>query len=88
MECVNKCVPTRTKKERYEDNKEEILNKMKIYRDANKEEVNKRIKEAKEKNKDYYFEKLKCDCGGEYKRHSKSAHIKTKKHMQFIVLEG
>jgi len=84
MDCVNKCIPTRTKKERYEDNKEEILNKMKIYRNSNKDEVNERIRKIKQNNKDYYEEQFICECGGKYKRCSKTVHFKTKKHQKYI----
>lgn len=61
-ECVNKMIPTRTKKEYREDNKEAIneYNKeyflknkdyQKDYRKANKEELNKKQREYREKKK-------------------------------------
>jgi hypothetical protein len=37
-------------------------------------------KEYYEKNKDKYQEMVKCECVEEYKKYTKSAHEKTKKH--------
>jgi len=56
--CVNKMVPTRTKKEWREDHKEEI----KQYRENNKEKIKQYLEEHKEKIKEYqkeYHEKNK-----------------------------
>jgi len=47
LTCVNKCIPLRTEKERYEENKEAILAKKKAYCEENKEVIS-------AKNKDYY----------------------------------
>ena len=49
LECVNKVIPTRNKKEHYQDNKEEISQKQKDYYEENKEKI-------LQKNKDYYEE--------------------------------
>ena len=59
--CVNSYIPLRTKKEYYEDKKDEILKKKKIYRNNNKEKIlkkskiyyEKNIEKIKEKNKKY-----------------------------------
>tara|TARA_R110001632_G_scaffold44470_1_gene113037 strand:- start:313 stop:744 length:432 start_codon:yes stop_codon:yes gene_type:complete len=37
IDCINKIIPTRTKKEYYEDNKEYLIEKMKIYNESRKE---------------------------------------------------
>ena len=47
FECVNKCVPCRTGKERYEDNKDKILKQVKKYREDNRDKI-------LVKNKQYY----------------------------------
>jgi len=47
MECVNKCIPTRTKKEYYQDNSGNILEKKHQYYEAN-------IDKIKEYNQEYY----------------------------------
>jgi hypothetical protein len=39
LECVNKCVPLRTDKEYYEDNREKLLVKQKEYYELNKDKV-------------------------------------------------
>ena len=51
-DCVNKCIPMRTRHEYYIDNKEEIKNKRKEYYNINKEEIKKKIKEYNNINKD------------------------------------
>lgn len=67
MECVNKNIPNKNKKERYEenkdkilekryeyyqDNREHILNQKKEYLEKNREEINKRRRESLEKRKE------------------------------------
>jgi len=55
FECVNKCIPNRTNKEYYEDNKVKIAEKAKVYREVNKD----KIKEYREVNKDKILDKAK-----------------------------
>ena len=58
-DCVNKHIAGRSSKERYEDNKDEVLAKCKIYRE--REDKKEKIKETKRQNyqnkKEYYLEK-------------------------------
>ena len=51
-ECVNRIIPTRTKKEYREANKDDILKYTKEYREANKEVVKAQRKAYKEANKE------------------------------------
>ena len=51
-DCVNKCIPGRTGKERYETIKDEIKQYQKQYRDNNKDKIKKRDKQYRELNKD------------------------------------
>ena len=51
FDCVNKTVPGRSDKERYEENRDEILEKCKVYRKTNKEKINKSKKDNYEKYK-------------------------------------
>lgn len=45
-------------------------------------------KEYFEKNKDELKEKIKCDiCGHEYMKYNKTNHLRTKKHMNCVVLQ-
>jgi hypothetical protein len=96
---LNKVIPTRTFKQYYEDNKDKILEKNKQYREDNKDEISKQKKEYSEKNKDkikqYYKDnkekilekkkkKYNCECSGKYTNCSKSKHLKTKIHQDFI----
>ena len=69
MDCVNKGIAGRTRKEYRDDNKEKI----KEYVEANKEKINEMRKE-----------KFTCECGGKYIYANKSHHFKTKKHLKFV----
>jgi hypothetical protein len=99
MKCVNKCVAGRTRKERYEDNKDEILKYQKYYNQKNKVLISKRNKEYREKNKEkiknlnkqwrknnkeYRKKKYTCECGKTSLYDHKSRHEKSKKHKLFV----
>jgi hypothetical protein len=55
LKCVNKCIPLRTDKQYYQDNKEKSKITCKEYRNKNKD----KIKEYREKNKDKQKEYMK-----------------------------
>jgi hypothetical protein len=59
LPCVNKFIPLRTQKERYETNREKIIEYQKEYRVDNKEKIIEKKKEWYEKNKDKIIEKKK-----------------------------
>ena len=63
-------------------------NKAKNYREENKEhlkEISRRyIQEHKEEIKEKRHERVKCECGVELSRDSKSRHKKSKQHLQFV----
>lgn len=59
MECVNQIIPSRTKKEWCEDNKEHISKRDKKYYEANKERVLEQHKEYYEANKERLMEQKK-----------------------------
>ena len=67
-DCVNRCIPGRTKKEYYEDKKDKILEQRKEYRKNN----NDKIKEWRENNKD----KIK----GYYQDNKDTIIVKTKQY--------
>jgi hypothetical protein len=56
---VNRCIPTRTQKEHYEDNKEIIKAKVKEYRDTHKEQIVKHRQEYYDKHKEEILGKVK-----------------------------
>ena len=70
-ECINKQIPGRTKKEHYEDNKIEIVEKNKQYRDLHKEEINKKK-----------LEKITCECGAIVAKAGLARHKKTMNHIK------
>ena len=88
MKCVNKAHPTRTKKEYYEDNLENIKEKSKQRYEDKKAELLKQMKQYRDENKDKIKEqqsqKFTCECGGHYTNGHKSQHIKSSKHQKFI----
>jgi hypothetical protein len=81
---LNKCVPTRTKQEYYEQNKEQIIEYNKQYKEQNKEQILECNKQYKEKNKELINQKINCECGGKYTMGNKSIHIKTQKHIKYF----
>ena len=56
-ECINHKVPGRTKRERYQENKEAILQKRKEYREANKDVISERYKVFYKTNKESILQK-------------------------------
>jgi len=83
---LNTFIPTRTKNEYYEDNKERIAQYKKKYSNDNKERIALRDKKYNEKNKEKiterkkeYYEKNKkmiiCECGCEITRQSLKRHL-------------
>jgi hypothetical protein len=58
-ECINKMVVGRTWKERYEANKEAILEQQKEYKEANKDHISEYNKEYKQKNKERWNEYMR-----------------------------
>ena len=84
LDCVNKNITGRSKKEYYQDNREQILEK----RNDNKEKLNEYNKKYRQDNKEqiqkYKKEKHTCECGGKYTTTSKSLHCKTIIHQTFL----
>ena len=62
---------------RYNNNKEQILKNVKIYRDENKEKIKEREKQ-----------KIKCECGSIVRRYEISRHRKTNKHITLMTLQA
>lgn len=77
LDCVNKVIPDRTKKEYDREyrqaNRERIAQREKEYREANREKI------AQKK-----AEKVKCNCGSVINRGGLSEHRRTKKHMKYL----
>ena len=96
---LNCCIPTRTGKEYYQENKEKLNEKHKEYRkknidkiseknkeyhEKNKDKLKEQKKKYREENKDKIKEKFNCGCGGKYTHHHKSRHLKSIKHQKFL----
>ena len=87
--CINKIIVGRTKKEYYEDNKTDILEKHKIYYEENKEKVltkNKeyRITHKEEINKNA-TERIICECGGNFTKAKLARHKKSPMHLEYMA---
>ena len=81
---LNKCIPTRTKKEWRQNNKEKYKEYKKKYRANNKNKINEKNNKYYQTNKKKLNQKFNCECGGKYTDTHKSAHFKTKKHQDYI----
>ena len=75
--CLNKCIPGRTYKEYYIDNKEK-------YKENRKEYCKEYYDNNKEKFDEQKKEKFECDCGGRYSHTNKARHINSKKHQKYL----
>tara|TARA_R110000851_G_scaffold20957_2_gene63353 strand:- start:574 stop:1125 length:552 start_codon:yes stop_codon:yes gene_type:complete len=71
-------------KEYRETNKEHILEKNKKWREENKEKIAEKRKAYNNNNKEKRAEKFYCDCGSVITIVSKTRHLKTKKHQNYI----
>ena len=100
LDCVNKCIPGRTKEEWNEEHKEysksyreqtkgqkakyDLIN----YQDNREDRIQKQ-KEYFKLNKEEIIikrkEKFNCECGGKYTMSGKSQHMKTEKHKNFFL---
>lgn len=67
-----------------ENNKEIIAIKKKEYRNKNKEHIIEYNQEYRNINKDKLYESFECECGGKYTYTSKSRHLKSNKHINYI----
>ena len=81
---VNKCIPTRTKKEYDKDNRDRFSQLSKNYYEENRESVLQRQKVNYQQNK--LLQKVICEvCGGTYTTASLAKHNKTKRHLTALA---
>ena len=74
MDCVNKVIPNRSKKEYYEDNKESINKKKCQYRKENSESL-----------KESASQKIVCECGRSVSRRHIARHKTTPVHIELMT---
>jgi len=86
--CVNERIPNRTWVERYQNNREAILKKMKQYYYDNQEARLNFQKKYNQNNREQinkkHKEKHTCQCGGRYTYNHKSQHLNSNRHQQFL----
>ena len=82
---LNTQEPGRTKKEYYEDNKEQLAEKHKEYYKDNRDEIRSKYKDLyKENIAEKYKEKITCECGCIVRKREINRHRKTNKHEKFM----
>jgi hypothetical protein len=72
----------------YEENRDEILAKFKVYREENKEKNKEYQKEYRQANKAKREEKHECSCGGVYTLNHKTIHENSKKHLLHMAKQS
>jgi hypothetical protein len=70
------------KKPYYLANRDYLLEYQRLYRLDNLEKVKQYEQEYKTKHKEERKLSVSCSCGGSYTYHHKSAHFKTKRHLE------
>ena len=83
LDCVNKCIPGRKRKEYYWDNVDKEREDNIEYYNNNKSYFKDYYKDYYQTKKEHLKEKIKCECGGLYRRDSRYHHNKTKKHLEY-----
>ena len=83
-ECINKYIPSRSRKEWYVDNKTAIIKKQRQYRLENKPIIVEKNKQYKLDNIEKLRKKCNCECGGKFTHQNKSQHYKSKKHLKYL----
>jgi hypothetical protein len=72
-DCINKCIPGRTKAEWYQDHREERNQSQKQYYQDNKEQIKARANSPHV-----------CDCGGKYTTTNMAQHARSKRHVAYV----
>jgi hypothetical protein len=85
---LNTFWPRRSSKQRYIDNRDEILEQHRHYYNDNKEQILETKKQYYIDNREQILEKVKtkieCECGSVFRRSDTARHNKTKKHLNYI----
>ena len=86
---LNQSLPSRTKKEWAEDNKEHVKEQKKIKYEENRNHILQKSKEYYNQNtkkcKEWKNGKTLCDCGKEYTNANKARHERTQYHIDNIM---
>ena len=87
-ECINKVVPQRTRKERYNDPSTGYAVKtsaqQKVYAANNRGKIHEIHKRWRDANKEKLYYHHPCECGREYQKSQKSRHCQTKYHQNYL----
>ena len=80
---INKSRANSTKK-MMQNNKEQIQQRQKNYREANKEQINEKRKKNYQENKEKINQNVECECGCLIQKWHLSRHLKTAKHAELL----
>ena len=87
-DCVNKMITGRTRRQRYEDNKEKELLQCKLYRETHQDEIKQYHQKRYQEKKDILAEKAKakmtCCCGATIRKTGRIRHEKSQKHQDYL----
>jgi len=85
---LNTFWPKRSKKQYYNDNREQILEGQKQYRIHNREQILEGQKQYRIHNREKIAEqqstKIECECGVSYTYRNKARHYKSQKHLNYL----
>lgn len=88
MGTLNHTIPNRTKKQYWEDKKEQINENRRQTYQTNKEVILERNKQYRETNKEQYLERKKqqyeCQCGSVIRKDDKARHERSQKHNRWL----
>ena len=71
--------------EYYHNNRDEMIKKNKIWKNQNKDHVIETRKNYWESTKDFYLGKVTCDCGSVVCRNGLIRHMKSNKHLEYVL---
>jgi hypothetical protein len=74
LNCINICIPGRTKREYYEDKKEQVLERNRQYQKRNRQQISEKMKIP-----------FNCECGSTCRINEKARHLKSKKHQAYVA---
>ena len=84
INCVNKRVEGRTRKEYNEQNREKISERAKQWYLVNKDKIKEKVEQNKEKLLERRKQKITCDCGCVVRKSDIRRHEKSIKHQNYL----
>ena len=83
--CVNKTIPSRTRKQWRLEHKEYLQEYFKKHYETNCEREKARAKDWRKNNLEKLQQDIQCPCGGHHKYEHANHHSKTRMHLQYLA---